>query len=95
MVETLAGLRPGEYAAVLRVPFETANSLNRLGLTPGTEVVCLRRLPLGDPAVYRWRGIEVALRRRDAERIEVEKQDNRICIAVGADAHIGPSCRPG
>ena len=34
-------------------------------------VLCLRRLPLGDPAVYRWRGIDVALRRRDASRVEV------------------------
>ena len=44
---------------------------DRLGLVPGTEVRCLRRLPLGDPAVYRWRDIDVALRNRDASRIEV------------------------
>ena len=74
MVETLAGLRPGEYAAVLRVPSEAEKSLSRLGLTPGTEIVCLRRLPLGDPTVYRWRGIEVALRRKEASRIEVIKR---------------------
>ena len=43
---------------------------------PGTEVLCLRRLPLGDPTVYRWRGIDVALRRRDASRIEVFQPKN-------------------
>ena len=70
---TLADLGVGEKGTVtlLRPPPERSCTLSRLGLTPGTEVTCLRRLPLGDPAVYRWRGIDVALRRRDASRIEV------------------------
>lgn len=73
-MNTLAELCPGERAAVLRIPSEIAKSLSRLGLVPGTEIMCLRRLPLGDPAVYRWRGIEVALRRKEASRIEVIKR---------------------
>lgn len=68
---TLADLREGEGAITERIPFALIRSLSRLGLVPGTEVLCLRRLPLGDPTVYRWSGISVALRRRDACRIEV------------------------
>ena len=70
---TLADLAAGERAVVLRLPPTHATTLSRLGLCPGTEVSCLRRLPLGDPAVYRWRGIDVALRNRDASRVEVRK----------------------
>ena len=68
---TLADLAAGERAVVLSLPQNDACTLSRLGLVPGTEVLCLRRLPLGDPTVYRWRGISVALRNRDASRIEV------------------------
>lgn len=70
---TLADLGEGEKGTVvlLRLPPEQHRTLSRLGLIPGTEVLCLRRLPLGDPAVYRWRGTSIALRRRDASRIEV------------------------
>ena len=68
---TLADLAAGERAVVLRLPAKHAYTLTRLGLVSGTEVICIRRLPLGDPTVYRWRGISVALRNRDASRIEV------------------------
>ncbi len=70
---SLDRLKPGERATVqrLKLPPNRANSLSRLGLGPGTELLCLRRLPLGDPTVYRWRGTDVALRRADAKRIEL------------------------
>ena len=71
MITCLADLSEGECAMIERLHNELNQKLSRLGLTPGTEVLCLRRLPLGDPAVYRWRGTSVALRRRDASRIEV------------------------
>ena len=49
-----------------------AQSLTRLGLVPGTEAECRRRAPLGDPTLYRWRGTDIALRRAEAEQIEVK-----------------------
>ena len=73
MITHLADLSEGECAIIECLPNELNHALSRLGLTPGTEVLCLRRLPLGDPAVYRWRGTSVALRNRDASRVEVRK----------------------
>ena len=72
----LADLGEGEkgIVALLRLPPEQSRALTRLGLVPGTEVLCLRRLPLGDPAVYRWRGTDLALRRREASRVEVRSK---------------------
>ena len=78
MKDTLAGLRPGESAVVKRVPSESAKSLTRLGLAPGTEIACIRRLPLEDPTVYRWRGVSVALRRADAARIRIETEGKKM-----------------
>jgi ferrous iron transport protein A len=72
---TLAELAAGERAIVERLPGDLADTLSRLGLVPGTEVYCIRRLPLGDPAVYRWRGIDLALRNREASRIEVSPKN--------------------
>ena len=67
-------LEPGETGWVLRLalPPERAAALTRLGLIPGTEIRCLRRAPLGDPAAYRWRDTTAALRRRDAAGVVVE-----------------------
>ena len=64
-------LEPGETGWVLRLalPPERAAALTRLGLIPGTEIRCLRRAPLGDPAAYRFRGTVLALRRADAMRV--------------------------
>ena len=70
---TLDRLGPGERGMVTRLLLSprAASSLTRLGLGPGTEVLCLRRTPLGDPTVYRFRGTDVAIRRRDAEGIQL------------------------
>ena len=74
MKTTLDRLEPGQRGRVLELglPPGERGSLTRLGLIPGTELRCLCRSPLGDPAAYRFRSTEAALRRRDTEQIEVE-----------------------
>lgn len=44
-----------------------------LGLLPGTEVVVLRRAPLGDPSVYEFRSYQLCLRRAEADRVRVRR----------------------
>jgi ferrous iron transport protein A len=43
-----------------------------LGFIPGTPVVMRRRAPLGDPAVYEIRGMQLCLRRGEAHVVMVE-----------------------
>lgn len=89
-------LRAGERGTVLRLelPLSRAAALTRLGLLPGTGIVCLRISPLGDPAAYRFRGTDLALRRRTAARITVSPDPagppgtERLC--AGSEGRRGP-----
>lgn len=45
-----------------------------LGLIPGTEVIAEIRSPAGDPTGYRIRGAVIALRREQADQIQIERQ---------------------
>lgn len=69
----LSDLRPGQRAEV--VGFRTAGATRRrledVGLIPGTKVLCVKVSPLGDPVAYEIRGAVMALRRQDAEKVEV------------------------
>ena len=42
-----------------------------LGFIPGTTVECLRRGPSGDPTAYVVRGTTIALRKEEANQINV------------------------
>ena len=67
-------LLPGEGGIVctVQLPGEKAAALTRLGLVPGTEVRCLRRSPLGDPAAYEFRSTVLALRGCDTQHIHLK-----------------------
>lgn len=75
-VRRLADLALGERGRVvalapgLRGP-ERRRFLD-LGLVPGTEVEAELRSPGGDPTGYRVRGAVIALRREQAEQVEIE-----------------------
>jgi Fe2+ transport system protein FeoA len=42
-----------------------------LGIIPGTTVECEMNSPIGDPVAYRIRGAVIALRREQAEMIQI------------------------
>lgn len=44
-----------------------------MGLIPGTKVKVLRSAPLGDPIAIGVRSYNLALRKADAENIEVQQ----------------------
>lgn len=67
----LSDLLPDEYGQVQYMPPRLAARLEKMGLVTGGEVRCLFRAPSGDPTAYLVRGATVALRRQDAEMIEV------------------------
>ena len=73
---TLAQLGPGQRATVTgyddRMEPSTARRLFDLGLTPGIEVVMVRRAPLRDPVIFRVGDYEIALRAVQSRGIHVD-----------------------
>ncbi len=74
MARTLAELQPAQTARIGHVAGGDGLSqrLCELGFTPGQAVAVVRLAPLGDPMQIRIRGFDVALRRREAERVVLE-----------------------
>ncbi|CSB70182.1 ferrous iron transport protein A [Vibrio cholerae] len=44
-----------------------------MGVLPNTEVVLIRRAPMGDPLQVEVRGVSIALRENIAANIDVER----------------------
>ena len=72
----LADLKPGRTAVVLELDFTEADSvrLMELGFIPGMSVSCLRRVPIGDLAVYQLDGAQIAIRKETASRIGIQTE---------------------
>lgn len=70
-------LQEGEPGMVVRIDSvgdsKLKNRLMTMGLIPGTRVEVLRSAPLGDPIAIRLRSYNLALRRSDANKIQVTK----------------------
>jgi Fe2+ transport system protein FeoA len=73
---TLAQLEIGETGVVLGYADGPAarRRFVDMGLVPGTRVTRLRTAPLGDPSEYSVFGSRVAVRRRDAATVLVERR---------------------
>lgn len=74
MKRTLADLKPRQSGQVRTVAGDDgfAQRLFELGFTPGQTVDVVRFAPMGDPIQVRIRGFDVALRRSEARRVELE-----------------------
>jgi ferrous iron transport protein A len=71
---TLRELEMGKKGKVTELRLEGAERrrLLDLGLAIGSEIEAVRKSPLGDPVAYRVRGAVVALRKEQAEKVEVQ-----------------------
>ncbi len=71
----LSAITPGETARVAEIRVEGAlrRRLFDLGLIPDTLVSCRFIAPAGSPMAFTVRGAVIALRRRDAREIFVER----------------------
>ncbi|MGD8330148.1 MAG: iron dependent repressor, metal binding and dimerization domain protein [Acidobacteriota bacterium] len=73
---TLASLKPGESGTVVGIAAACRGVERRrmmdLGIVPGTVIRAELEGPGGDPIGYRIRGAVIALRRQQAERIQIE-----------------------
>ena len=74
MVKTVDNLKPGETAVVKkhRVKGALGKHLREMGLVNGTPIKLERKAPLGYPLEIRIQGFSLALRKEEAESIEVE-----------------------
>ncbi|NNE99587.1 MAG: ferrous iron transport protein A [Pyrinomonadaceae bacterium] len=75
---TLANLEIGEKATVKAVTGEGAISkrLMEMGIVPGVSIRVVKSAPFGDPIEIRVKGYNLAIRRTEAEVIEVSSAIN-------------------
>ncbi len=78
-MSTLDGLKPGERARVLEVTGEDtiAVRLMEMGLLEGEEIELLGFAPLGDPLEIEVQGYRLSLRKREAQRVQIEPLGNQ------------------
>ena len=72
-MRTLAQLRPGQSARVLRVHGTAAlrRRIMELGFTRGVQVQLRKTAPFGDPLEVRLRGYSLSMRREEAGLVEL------------------------
>ncbi len=72
---TLANLEIGTQAKVVRVTGKSAvtRRLMEMGVIPGVAVTVIKTAPFGDPIQIRVRGYSLAMRKSEAEIIEVSE----------------------
>lgn len=70
---TLDTLSPGQQATIVELAGDdaTARRLMELGLLPGEAIELLGRAPLGDPLAILVKGGRLAVRARDARRVQI------------------------
>lgn len=70
----LSSLKVGKSATVKEIKTEKSlkNRLNYMGLTVGVKVSVVRFSPFNDPIEIKLRGFLMAIRKADADKIEVE-----------------------
>lgn len=71
---TLKDGKPGMTLKIVKInESDLKQRMMTMGLIPGTKVKVLRSAPLGDPIAIGVRSYNLALRKADAENIEVQQ----------------------
>ena len=79
-MRVLSDLNVGEIGILmgLDLPETVQEHLMYMGFVPDALVTVLRRAPAGDPTVYAIDGMEIALRRETAAKIEVRSEEEAV-----------------
>lgn len=74
MAKTLLDLEAGQTGRITRIGGQGAirQRLLDMGVTRGTPVLVERRAPLGDPVEVAIKGYHLAIRKDEAQYIEIE-----------------------
>jgi ferrous iron transport protein A len=76
-MKTLSDVPMGENAKVTAVKGNNpiTRRLMEMGIVPGASVRLIKSAPFGDPLEIRVRGYHLAIRRSEAEQIEVQSSE--------------------
>jgi len=76
--QTLESIPAGKKGRLIELGLGPAESqrLMEMGMTPGTEVLVLKRAPLGDPIEIVVRGGHLSIRKDVAQAITVSPMDS-------------------
>ena len=79
MEKRLSELKPGERGVISRITGdrELRKRLLDMGLTRGTEIIVVRRAPLGDPVEFLLKGYNLSLRKRECDGVYVLVEEGR------------------
>ena len=69
-------LKPGDKAVVLGFSGENAvyrNKLLSMGVSKGTEILIVKKAPLGDPVEIEVKGYRLTLRKDEADILNLER----------------------
>ncbi len=71
---SLDHLKPGEKGRIAGMSLASGmeRRLQDMGFAPGSLVECAYRSPFGDPTAYFVKGVLIAIRGEEAEKIQIE-----------------------
>ena len=72
MIKNLTDLKQNEIAIIKQVSGFESRRLLEIGFTPGVNIQLIRSAPLGFPIEVKIRGYLLALRKPEAQSVEVE-----------------------
>jgi ferrous iron transport protein A len=75
----LSELNPGERGVVVKIggSSSTRRRIMDMGVVRGTEIIVIRRAPLGDPVEFEIKDYNLSLRKKEADKIFVELEGTR------------------
>ena len=96
-IRPLSELDPDERGIIIRVggSGDIRRRLLDMGVVTGTEVEVERVAPLGDPVQIKIKGYSLALRKKEAEKIQVEVTEGALAGIEAGETVVVTSVRAG
>lgn len=79
MLKKLSDFNVGETGHIVKVEGEgkIRRRLFDMGVTPGADIILMKKAPLGDPIEITIRGYELTLRKNEAIYVKVEVNEEK------------------
>lgn len=96
-IRPLSELEPDERGVIIRVggSGDIRHRLLDMGVVTGAEVQVERVAPLGDPVQIKIKGYDLALRKKEAEKIQVEVTEGALAAIKAGESVVVVSLRAG